>query len=72
MRHHSSGTNDITMGLDLKRDSENFKYLTNRAYESSLAGLYIVGPLTGNDQAIIAAGEGATAAIDIKKRLLEY
>jgi len=59
-------------GLDLKKDRENFKYVTNRDYESSLGGLYILGPLTGNDQAIIAAGEGATAAIDIKKRLLEY
>jgi len=35
-------------------------------------GLYIVGPLNqGNDQVVIAAGEGAVAAIDIKKRLLE-
>jgi len=58
-------------GLALKRDSENFKYLTSRTYESSLSGLYIVGPLTGDDQAVIAAGEGAIAAIDMKKRLLE-
>jgi thioredoxin reductase (NADPH) len=58
-------------GLNLKKDGENVKYLTNRNYESSLNGLYIVGPLTGNDQAIIAAGEGAIAALDLKKRLLE-
>ncbi len=57
--------------LDLKRDAEHFKFVTNKTYESSMSGLYIVGPLTGNDQAIIAAGEGALAAIDIKKRLLE-
>ena len=57
--------------LDLKRDSEGFKYITNSEYESSLGGLYIVGPLTRNDQAIIAAGEGAVAAIDINKRLLQ-
>lgn len=57
--------------LDLKRDSEGFKYITNSEYESSLSGLYIVGPLTRNDQAIIAAGEGAVAAIDINKRLLQ-
>lgn len=63
---------DFLAGLDLRRDREHFKYVTNSAYESSLTGLYIVGPLTGNDQAIIAAGEGAAAAIDIKKRLLEY
>lgn len=57
--------------LPLKRDSNNFKYLTDRNYESSLSGLYIVGPLTGYDQVVIAAGEGAVAAIDMKKRLLE-
>jgi thioredoxin reductase (NADPH) len=60
-------------GLGLKRDGREFKYETSRSYESSLHGLYIVGPLnTGNDQAIIAAGQGAVAAIDINKRLLEY
>lgn len=59
-------------GLGLKRDRDNFKYITSRDYESSLSGLFIVGPLTGNDQAIIAAGEGATAAIAINKRLLEH
>jgi thioredoxin reductase (NADPH) len=58
-------------GLNLRKDGEDFKYLTNRNYESSMNGLYIVGPLTGNDQAIIAAGEGAIAALDLKKRLLE-
>lgn len=58
-------------GLGLKRDAEGFKYVTNKTYESSLSGLYIVGPLTGNDQVVIAAGGGAIAAIDIKKRLLE-
>jgi thioredoxin reductase (NADPH) len=57
--------------LNLKRDAEGFKYITNSQYESSLAGLYMVGPLTRNDQAIIAAGEGAMAAIDINKRLLQ-
>ena len=57
--------------LPLKKDSDS-RYITNRHYESSVAGLYIVGPLnTGNDQAIIAAGEGAVAAIDIKSRLLD-
>jgi thioredoxin reductase (NADPH) len=63
---------EFLSGLDLRRDRDHFKYVTNSSYESSLTGLYIVGPLTGNDQAIIAAGEGASAAIDIKKRLLEY
>lgn len=59
-------------GLDLKRDAEAFKFVVNHNYESSLSGLYIVGPLnTGPDQAVIAAGEGAVAALDIKKRLLD-
>lgn len=58
--------------LPLKRDAEGFKYTVNSVYESSLPGLYIVGPLnTGQDQVVIAAGEGAVAAIDINKRLLE-
>ena len=63
--------NGFLSDLQLKRDSDDFKYLTNRNYESSLSGLYIVGPLTGDDQVVIAAGEGAVAAIDMKKRLLE-
>jgi thioredoxin reductase (NADPH) len=59
-------------GVALKKDAEGFKYVVNTSYESSLRGLYIVGPLnTGQDQVIIAAGEGAVAAIDINKRLLE-
>jgi thioredoxin reductase (NADPH) len=59
-------------GLPLKKDAEGRKYVVGGACESSVSGLYIVGPLnTGNDQVVIAAGEGATAAIDINKRLLE-
>lgn len=59
--------------LDLKRDARGLCFVVNNKYESSLSGLYIVGPLnTGNDQAVIAAGEGAVAAIDINKRLFEF
>jgi thioredoxin reductase (NADPH) len=58
--------------LDLKRDARGFKIVVSAVYESSATGLYVVGPLnTGNDQAVIAAGEGAVAAIDINKRLFE-
>jgi thioredoxin reductase (NADPH) len=58
-------------GLNLKRDAEGFKFVVNHNCESSIDGLYIVGPLnTGHDQVVIAAGEGAVAALDIKKRLL--
>jgi thioredoxin reductase (NADPH) len=63
---------DFLAGLPLKKDAKNVYYVTSSVYESSLRGLYIVGPLnTGQDQVVIAAGEGATAAIDINKRLLE-
>lgn len=58
-------------GLPLKKDAQEFKYHTGRSFESSLPGLYITGPLTGDDQAVIAAGEGAIAALDINRRLVE-
>ncbi|HTG00593.1 MAG TPA: NAD(P)/FAD-dependent oxidoreductase [Nitrospirota bacterium] len=59
-------------GLSLKKDAERFKYVVSRTFESSTAGLYIVGPLnTGQDQVVIAAGEGAVAAMDINKKLLD-
>jgi thioredoxin reductase (NADPH) len=62
---------EFLAGLTLKKDGRRFKYAVNHNFESSLDGLYIVGPLnTGHDQAIIAAGEGAVAAIEINKRLL--
>jgi len=57
--------------LDLKRDAQGFKYITDHHYESSMKGLFIVGPLTGHDQVVIAAGEGAAVAIEINKRLLD-
>ena len=63
---------DFLAGLPLKKDAGLVRYVTSSVYESSLPGLYIVGPLnTGQDQVVIAAGEGATAAIEINKRLLE-
>jgi thioredoxin reductase (NADPH) len=59
-------------GLDLKR-SANGSIVVNGNCESSLNGLYAVGPVnTGHDQAVIAAGQGAVAAIDINKRLFEF
>jgi thioredoxin reductase (NADPH) len=64
-------SDDFLAELPLKKDGRGFKYVVNHNFESSLDGLYIVGPLnTGHDQAIIAAGEGAVAAIEINKRLL--
>lgn len=58
--------------LPLERDSGNFKILTSAVNESSVRGLYVVGAMRpGHAQAIIAAGQGATAAIDINRQLLE-
>ncbi len=73
MANFGFGMNDGFLNrLDLKRDPHTRSFVVNSRYESSLSGLYIVGPLnTGNDQAVIAAGEGAVAAIDINKKLLE-
>ncbi len=57
--------------LLLTRDGRGFKYVIDHNFESSLHGLYIVGPLnTGHDQVVITAGQGAVAAIEINKRLL--
>ena len=57
--------------LQLGRDHEGFKILASPAGQSSLRGLYVVGALrAGHAQAIIAAGQGAAAAIDINGQLL--
>lgn len=72
MSHFGFKLNDTFLdGLGLKKESDNRTYQVNRDFESSLQGIYIVGPLCGHDQVVIAAGEGATAALDIKKRLFE-
>jgi thioredoxin reductase (NADPH) len=58
-------------GLHLRRQETSGKYLVNAHNESSLAGLYLTGALClGHAQAIIAAGQGAAAAIDINQKLL--
>jgi thioredoxin reductase len=72
MSHFGFKLNDKFLdGLALKKESNHRTYAVNRHFESSMSGLYIVGPLCGHDQVVIAAGEGATVALDIKKRLLE-
>ena len=59
-------------GLDLERDAEGFKIVTKGAGESSLPGLFVVGALRqGHSQAIISAGQGAEAAIEISTRIVE-
>jgi len=57
--------------LKLESNKADGRYLVNAHFESSLRGLYLTGSLCqGHAQAIIAAGQGATAAIDINQRLL--
>ncbi len=59
-------------GLPLERDAEGFKIVTTRAGESSVPGLFVVGALRqGHSQAIISAGQGAEAAIEISTRIVE-
>jgi thioredoxin reductase (NADPH) len=59
-------------GLDLERDAEGFKIMTKGSGESSIPGLFVVGALrTGHSQAIISAGQGAEAAIEISTRIVE-
>ena len=59
-------------GLDLERDVEGFKIVTKGAGESSIPGLFVLGALRqGHSQAVISAGQGAEAAIEISTRIVE-
>jgi len=58
--------------LPLERDAQGFKIVTTGPGESSVAGLFVVGALRqGHSQAIISAGQGAEAAIEISARMAE-
>jgi thioredoxin reductase (NADPH) len=59
-------------GLPLERDADGFKIATKGNGESSIPGLFVVGALRhGHSQAIISAGQGAEAAIEISTRIVE-
>ena len=59
-------------GLPLERDADGFKIVTKGAGESSITGLFVLGALRhGHSQAIISAGQGAEAAIEISTRIVE-
>jgi thioredoxin reductase (NADPH) len=59
-------------GIDLERDTEGFKIATKGSGESSIPGLFVLGALRhGHSQAIISAGQGAEAAIEISTRIVE-
>jgi thioredoxin reductase (NADPH) len=63
---------DYLQGLSPDRDADDFKIVTSGACESSIPGLFVVGSLgPGHSQAIISAGQGATAAIEIGSRLTD-
>lgn len=63
---------DYLEGLPLERDAEGFKVMTKGSGESSIPGLFVVGSLRqGHSQAIISAGQGAEAAIEISTRIAE-
>jgi thioredoxin reductase (NADPH) len=63
---------EYLQGLPLERDAEGFKIATRGAGESSIPGIFVVGALRqGHSQAIISAGQGAEAAIEISTRIVE-
>lgn len=63
---------DYLNDLPLKRDQDNFRIKADHTGETSVSGLFVTGGLrTDHDLTIIAAGQGATAAIEINTRLLE-
>jgi thioredoxin reductase (NADPH) len=73
MANYGSQLNDHYLkGLPLKRDRNNFRFLADPTGETSIPGLFVTGGLrTDDDLTIIAAGHGATAAVEINARLLE-
>ena len=63
---------EYLVGLDVERDADGFKFVTKGNGESSVPGLFVLGALrTGHSQAIISAGQGAEAAIEISTRIVE-
>jgi thioredoxin reductase (NADPH) len=63
---------DYLESLPLERDSEGFKIMTHSWGESSIPGLFVLGALRyGHSQAVISAGQGAEAAIEISTRIVE-
>jgi thioredoxin reductase (NADPH) len=63
---------DYLEDIPLERDAEGFKIMTKGYGESSIPGLFVLGALRhGHSQAIISAGQGAEAAIEISTRIVE-
>jgi thioredoxin reductase len=69
VKRHDVFLNNPT--LTLSRDPDGYIMVNFETLESSVENLYAVGPCNnGQDQVIIAAGQGATAAMDIHDRIL--
>ena len=59
-------------GLKPKRDEDGFLKVNFETFETSVKNLYATGPVNeGPDQAIVAGGEGALAAISIHAKILK-
>lgn len=59
-------------GLPLKREQGNSRIRASHQGETSIPGLFVTGGLRADhDLTVIAAGQGATAAMEINARLLE-
>jgi len=57
--------------IKLMRNEGGFIKVDFKTFESSLKNLFAVGPCNdGPDQAVIAAGQGAMAALEIHKRII--
>ena len=57
--------------LEVGRDAEGYIEIDYKTFESSVPNLFAVGPCNvGQDQVIIAAGQGAVAAMEIHDRIL--
>lgn len=63
---------DYLAGLAPERDADEFKIMAGSHGETSVPGLFVVGALRqGHSQAVISAGQGAEAAIEIAARIVE-
>lgn len=57
--------------LKLTRNEDGYIVIDYKTFESSVPSLFAVGPCnTGEDQVIIAAGQGAVAGLEIHNRIL--
>jgi len=63
---------DYLAELGVERDPDGFKIVTKGNSESSIPGLFVLGALRhGHSQAVISAGQGAEAAVEISTRIVE-